>query len=100
MLPIEPEDLGPPGALPGVQETPSNVLLLRGHGRTVLVDAGCGPLVACWPGAIDRLAEVLRAEQAEPDLLIATHLDFDHCGGFVTGTWPDELRPAFPGRRV
>jgi glyoxylase-like metal-dependent hydrolase (beta-lactamase superfamily II) len=32
--------------------------------------------------------------------LIATHLDWDHVGGFVAGTWPDALVPAFPGKRV
>jgi len=36
----------------------------------------------------------------EPDILVATHLDWDHCGGFVTGTWPDALEPAWPGQRV
>ena len=97
MVPIGPEHLGPVGAFDGVFESSVNVLLLRGHGRTVLVDAGSGPLVSLWPGAVDSLDDVL---DAEPDLLIATHLDFDHAGGFVTGTWPDDLEPRFPGRRL
>jgi glyoxylase-like metal-dependent hydrolase (beta-lactamase superfamily II) len=100
VVPIEAEHLGPAGTFEGILRPPVNALLLRGHGRTVLVDSGPGPLVGMWEGATERLAEVLAAEDAEPDLLIATHLDFDHCGGFVGGTWPDGLVAAFPNRRV
>jgi glyoxylase-like metal-dependent hydrolase (beta-lactamase superfamily II) len=100
-VPIDAADLGPPGAFPQGLRPPVNVLLLRGHGRTVLVDAGPGPLLSIWPGATGRpLADLLAAEDAQPDLLIATHLDWDHCGGFVDGTWPDALVPAFPNRLV
>ena len=35
---------------------PSNVLLLRGHGRTILVDATAGPLDRHWHGARSDLA--------------------------------------------
>jgi glyoxylase-like metal-dependent hydrolase (beta-lactamase superfamily II) len=94
MVPIDSKYLGPAGAFSGRLESPVNVLLLRGHGRTILVDAGSGALVALWPGATDLLGELL---DAPPDLLVATHLDFDHAGGYVTGTWPDALAPAFPG---
>jgi glyoxylase-like metal-dependent hydrolase (beta-lactamase superfamily II) len=97
MVPIDAEHLGPAGAFSGRLESPVNVLLLRGHGRTILVDAGSGALVALWPGATDSLGELL---DAEPDLLLATHLDFDHAGGYVTGAWPDALTPAFPAVRV
>lgn len=93
MVPIAAEHMGPPGTFTEPYEGPVNVVLLRGH-VTVLVDAGSGPLISVWPGA--RAWPV----EAEPDVLIATHLDWDHFGGFVTGTWPDELQPAFPGRRV
>jgi glyoxylase-like metal-dependent hydrolase (beta-lactamase superfamily II) len=94
MVPIEAERMGPPGTFTETYEGPVNVLVLRGHGLTVLVDAGSGPLITIWPGAANKPFDV------EPDLLIATHLDWDHFGGFVTGTWPDELEPAFPGKRV
>ena len=94
MVPIDAEHMGPPGTFSETYEGPVNVLVLRGHGRTVLVDAGSGPLIAVWPGAS------AWPVAAEPDLLIATHLDWDHFGGFVTGTWPDALEPAYPGRRV
>jgi glyoxylase-like metal-dependent hydrolase (beta-lactamase superfamily II) len=94
VVPIDADDMGPPGTFTQTYEGPVNVLVLRGHGQTVLVDAGSGPLISIWPGAI------AWPVAAEPDLLIATHLDWDHFGGFVTGTWPDELEPAYPGRRV
>jgi glyoxylase-like metal-dependent hydrolase (beta-lactamase superfamily II) len=97
MVPIDSEHLGPDGAFSGRLETPVNVLLLRGHRRTILVDAGSGALTPIWPGSTDVLAEAL---DVEPDLLVATHLDFDHAGGYVAGTWPDRLVPAFPGVRV
>jgi glyoxylase-like metal-dependent hydrolase (beta-lactamase superfamily II) len=94
MVPIEGKYMGPPRTFPETFEAPTNVLVLRGHGRTVLVDAGSGPLISIWPGSTERPVEV------EADLLLATHLDWDHCGGFVTGTWPDALEPAWPAKRV
>jgi glyoxylase-like metal-dependent hydrolase (beta-lactamase superfamily II) len=78
--------------------TPANALLLRRHGRTLLVDAGSGPADVLWPGA-DRLEEALAtagAAVADVDELLLTHLDFDHAGGALAGEWPDALRPAFP----
>jgi glyoxylase-like metal-dependent hydrolase (beta-lactamase superfamily II) len=100
-VPIDAEHLGPPGEFEGTLRPPVNVLLLRGHGRTVLVDAGPGPLLPIWPDSTGAdLDQILAAHDAEPDLLIATHLDWDHCGGFVAGTWPDGLVAAFAGRPV
>jgi len=97
ILPMDPGDLAPAGMLSGPVLAPVNVVLLRGHGRTVLVDAGSGPFVSLWPGGTDDLAAPLEAEGASPDLLILTHLDFDHCGGLVTGSAPNALRPTFAG---
>lgn len=97
ILPMEPGDLAPPGVLSGPVLTPVNVVLLRGHGRTILVDAGSGPFVSLWPGLTDDLPALLEAEGASPDLVILTHLDFDHSGGLVTGSALDALRPTFPG---
>jgi len=94
MVPIDAEHMGPPGTFTETYEGPVNVVVLRGHGRTVLVDAGSGPLISIWPGASTRPVEV------EPDVLIATHLDWDHVGGFVTGSWPDGLAPRWPEKRV
>jgi glyoxylase-like metal-dependent hydrolase (beta-lactamase superfamily II) len=92
-------ELGPPGALAGEVETPSNALLLRGPGRTVLVDAGSGILGSWYTGHGDGIdAALARAgcDAGAVDLVIATHLDFDHVGGLLAGNWPDDLRPAFP----
>ena len=97
MLPVEGADLAPEGVLSGVIPTPVNALLLRGHGRTILVDAGSGPFVAIWPGTTDQLKARLEAENAAPDLIVITHFDFDHAGGLVVEEGADELRPAFPG---
>ena len=93
-VPIEGKYMGPLGTFPETFDAPTNVVVLRSHGRTAVVDAGSGPLIGIWPGATERPVDI------EPDVLIATHLDWDHCGGFVTGTWPDALEPAWPGKRV
>jgi glyoxylase-like metal-dependent hydrolase (beta-lactamase superfamily II) len=96
ILPLDAADLAPEGVLSGPVQTPVNGLLLRSHGRTILVDAGSGPFVAIWPGATDELGAQLNAEGATPDLVIITHFDFDHAGGLVVADGPDGLKPAFP----
>jgi glyoxylase-like metal-dependent hydrolase (beta-lactamase superfamily II) len=77
---------------------PVNVLLLRGHGETLLVDAGSGPADVLWPGAAGLDGALGRAgvNSGEIDAVVLTHLDFDHAGGSLAGTWRDDLRPAFP----
>jgi glyoxylase-like metal-dependent hydrolase (beta-lactamase superfamily II) len=88
-----------PGA-EGPQPVPVTATLLRGHGHTVLVDAGAGPCAGLWPGGGGAgLDEALAAAGVAPsdvtDVLL-THLDFDHAGGAVAGTWPQPIAPAFP----
>lgn len=83
-LPMTPDLLAPEGELEGMVDVPSNVLLLRGHGMTVLVDAGSGPHVDLWEGATENLEGSLAAAGCrfeDVDLLVMTHLDFDHAGG-------------------
>jgi glyoxylase-like metal-dependent hydrolase (beta-lactamase superfamily II) len=98
-------DVVAPGVgLEGTFESAVNALLLRRPGQTVLVDAGAGPTGHFWPGGLETdLPGALTAAGCEPadvDLILLTHLDFDHVGGTVAGTWPDALAPAFPGARV
>lgn len=85
---------------PGFDDpTPTPVLatLWRGHGRTVLVDAGSGVFDELWPGGALLEAALGRAGVAPEEIseIVLTHLDFDHAGGVVTGALPDALAPAF-----
>jgi glyoxylase-like metal-dependent hydrolase (beta-lactamase superfamily II) len=89
-LPMQPEVMGPPDLFSGPVEIPVNVLVLRGRGSTVLVDAGPGPLAVFWPGATAERPAVA------PDLVVLTHLDFDHLGGLVT----ESMEPLFPDARL
>jgi glyoxylase-like metal-dependent hydrolase (beta-lactamase superfamily II) len=82
-------------------------LLLRGHGRTVLVDVGLGDK---FP---EKLRDIYRVEP-DPSLtaslaalgvapgdvtdVILTHLHFDHAGGATVRT-PEGLRPSLPNAR-
>jgi len=79
-------------------------MLLRGHGRTVLVDDGLGDKSS------EKFRDIYRVE-AEPSLehslaalglgpgevtdVVLTHLHFDHAGGSTVRT-PDGLRPWLP----
>jgi glyoxylase-like metal-dependent hydrolase (beta-lactamase superfamily II) len=97
-LPMDGTDLAPAGELPATLEVPSNVLVLRGHGRTLLVDTAAGGRAAEWEGAVEDLDGALAAagvEGAQIDTVILTHLDFDHCGGVER-----DGSPAFPAARV
>lgn len=97
-LPMEGGWLAPAGELPQRVDVPSNVLLLRRSGRTILIDTAAGDRAGEWEGADCDLAGALAGcgvDAAEIDTMLLTHLDFDHCGGVsVRG------RPAFPNARV
>jgi glyoxylase-like metal-dependent hydrolase (beta-lactamase superfamily II) len=81
-VPLPDGALAPEGVL-GPVEVVSNVLLLRGHGSTVLVDTAAGALAGGWEGTRTDLHAALGAAGCDPadvDALVLTHLDFDHCG--------------------
>jgi glyoxylase-like metal-dependent hydrolase (beta-lactamase superfamily II) len=96
-------DLGP--IVGEAYELPANALLARTEGETMLVDCGSGvfrdrpPVVRDYRPAGEVLAEA-GCLAADVTLVVLTHLDHDHVGGVVTGTFPDGLRPAFPKARV
>lgn len=74
---------------------PVNAYLVRGRGRTVLVDAGGSPAFAPTMGALDeRLAELGVAPDTI-DAVVMTHLHPDHTGGLLG---PDGA--AFPNAEV
>jgi glyoxylase-like metal-dependent hydrolase (beta-lactamase superfamily II) len=79
-------------------------LLVRTTRHTVLIDAGIGSKMSQKDAdiyGIDRtvnLADSLASSgvtPAEVDVVIATHLHFDHAGGF-TASRGDVVEPAFP----
>jgi len=82
-------------------------LLVRGE-RTVLIDAGVGDKMP------PKLADIYRLERARDldrsleeagvppeaiDVVVATHLHFDHAGGFTVRDGAGTLRPRFPRAR-
>jgi glyoxylase-like metal-dependent hydrolase (beta-lactamase superfamily II) len=83
-----------------------NSLVVRGHGKTVLVETGVGTKAGRTPGAagIDAsggLIENLAREGIRPediDVVVNTHLHFDHAGGNTLMT-EGKPAPAFPAAR-
>ena len=84
----------------------TNCLLLRSSAGTVLVETGCGDK---WTdreramyGLEDRtIVDALREVDITPDevdLVVVTHLHFDHAGGLTTfdADDPDPSKPALP----
>jgi glyoxylase-like metal-dependent hydrolase (beta-lactamase superfamily II) len=83
-------------------------LLIRAHGRTILVDTGLGAKEDAKfqkMFAVERvptLQESLKRFDVHPadiDLVINTHLHFDHAGGNTSIAEDGSVRPAFPKAR-
>ena len=79
-------------------------LLVRGA-RTMLIDAGCGDKMSAKAAEIYRLEREwnlehsLAAAGVRPeaiDIVLATHLHFDHAGGFTVRDAGGVVQPRFP----
>lgn len=85
-------------------ELAMNVLLVQDGNRTVLVDSGAGTDWTEKERAIYRLeprsAEDMLApaglEPEDVDIVVSSHLHFDHAGGNTVTDGDGVLRPAFP----
>jgi glyoxylase-like metal-dependent hydrolase (beta-lactamase superfamily II) len=84
----------------------NNSLVVRSAGKTVLLDTGVGTKPTRAPGAMDiadggRLIDNLSRAGVRPeeiDIVVNTHLHFDHCGGNTVSENGRPL-PAFPQAR-
>lgn len=84
-----------------------NCLLIRAAGKTILVESGAGDKwdakkrdIYAFEGS-PRLPEQLAAQGVKPqdvDIVINTHLHFDHCG-WDTRITGDKVRPTFPNAK-
>ncbi|MBI2219853.1 MAG: MBL fold metallo-hydrolase [Acidobacteria bacterium] len=80
-------------------------LVVRGHGRTLIIDAGIGEKMDAKSTDIygirreRSLEETLQAAGvglADVDVALASHLHFDHVGGFTRRDATGALHPLFP----
>jgi len=82
-------------------------LLVRTATQTVLIDAGCGDKMSAKEAGIygfdrarnlDHSLAAAGVFAADIDVVIASHLHFDHAGGF-TALIDGQVRPRFPNAR-
>jgi glyoxylase-like metal-dependent hydrolase (beta-lactamase superfamily II) len=82
--------------------------LVRGLGHTVLIDAGAGSKLGAraadiygFEGVPSLVASLAAAgvTPTEVDTVIASHLHFDHAGGFTVNDGAGRPRPQFPEAR-
>jgi glyoxylase-like metal-dependent hydrolase (beta-lactamase superfamily II) len=82
--------------------------LLQGGGRTILIDAGAGskldPKAAALYGfeegcSLEASLAAAGVAAGDVDLVVASHLHFDHAGGFTVRDGEGGLRPRFPKAR-
>jgi glyoxylase-like metal-dependent hydrolase (beta-lactamase superfamily II) len=84
---------------------PCHGLLCRRGDEVLLVDCGLGVFHDFFDleVRIVALADAVASMDCSLDdvtTVVLTHLDPDHAGGVVSGTYPDDLTPAFPAARV
>jgi methylmalonyl-CoA epimerase len=82
-------------------------LLVRGE-RTLLIDAGCGDKMDAKSAEIYGLERAYHLDHAlaqagltasDIDIVLASHLHFDHVGGFTAHTEDGRIVPRFPRAR-
>ena len=82
--------------------------LVQGAGRTILIDAGAGGKLDARVGAIYAFEDVPSLDASLPsagvgvgdiDMVIASHLHFDHAGGFTARREDGTVGPRFPNAR-
>jgi glyoxylase-like metal-dependent hydrolase (beta-lactamase superfamily II) len=85
-----------------------NSLLIRGRGHTIIVDPGTGdkPLADDYrryrleqPRKVFGALDALDVRRADVDLVILTHLHWDHAGAATSLDERGQLIPAFPNAR-
>lgn len=86
-----------------------NSLLVRGEGRTVLIDPGTGDKERVaerrnynldWPRKVLPRLRDLGVRREDIDLIVLTHLHWDHAGACTTVGFGGQLEPTFPKARV
>ena len=82
--------------------------LVRGAGRTILIDAGAGGKLDAKVGTVFGFQDVPSLDAslmsagvgvADVDQVVASHIHFDHAGGFTTRDADGSVRPRFPNAR-
>ena len=79
-----------------VQTTPVNVFLIKTPQHIVLVDAGIGKSSGEESGKLFDQLKAIGIEPASVDLILLTHLHFDHIGGLTS---PEGIRQ-FPNATI
>jgi glyoxylase-like metal-dependent hydrolase (beta-lactamase superfamily II) len=101
------EKLAPPDARNRIRMA-MRAWMVRGGGRTVLIDAGCGDKLDRKAADIYALERTYNLEHAmldagetpdTVDLVVASHLHFDHAGGFTRRAEHGQAVPRFPNAR-
>lgn len=86
-----------------------NSLLIRGEGKTVLVDPGTGDKERIaerrnynldWPRKVLPKLRELSVHRDDVDLVVLTHLHWDHAGACTTLGYGGQLEPTFPRAQI